>query len=157
MQNSKSTEPPPHAPCVELTVSGVCGIAWGPVEEGWPGIVFYAPDGDANTLDATWAVRGSKAVGSGRATRLGDPHEPPIAGAYDVHYTLAGKEVGHYRLEIANDAGTRYRLRWLQPSTNAQLELKLEGQGEWIERKRLLVAAWAKPGMHLHIAYTITS
>jgi len=152
VQNSKSTEPPPHAPCVELTVKGVCGIAWGPVEEGWPGIVFYAPDGDANTLDATWAVRGSKAVGSGRATRLGDPHEPPIAGAYDVHYTLAGKEVGHYRLEIENEAGTRYRLRWLALGTGA---LELEGQGEWIESRRLLVAAWAKPRMRLHIAYTV--
>jgi len=154
VQNSKSTEPPPDTPSVELSVRGVRGVAWGPVEKGWPGIVFYAPHDGGDVLNATWTLRGSKEVGDGRATRLPEPHTPPIAGAYDIQYRLGGCDVGRFRLEIANEAGTRYRLRWLQPIANGALTL--EGTGEWIESKRLLVAAWAKPGMPVHIAYTIT-
>lgn len=154
MPSSKSTEPPPDAPRVELTVSGVRGVAWGPVEDGWPGIVFYSPHDGGAVLDPTWTLRGSNQIGDGRATRLPEPHAPPIAGAYDVQYRLGGHDVGRFRLEITNEAGTRYQLRWLQPITDGALAL--EGTGEWIESKRLLVAAWAKPCTTVHIAYTIT-
>jgi hypothetical protein len=154
MQTSKSTEPPPDAPRVELTVSSVRGVAWGPLQDGWPGIVFYSPHDGGDVLDATRTLRGSKQIGDGRATRLPEPHAPHIAGAYDVQYRLGGRDVGRFRLEIANEAGTRYQLRWLQPIAHGAVTL--EGTGEWIESKRLLVAAWAKPGMTVHIAYTVT-